>query len=69
MLTPLTNEQVWQRMVANLIHCHSSRLSMFTNDMEGILRLFQMPEYGGNMRIENFNELVSSGSILSYHDD
>ena len=69
MLTPLTNEQVWQRMVANLIHCHSSRLSMFTNDMEGILRLFQMPEYGGNMRIENFNELVSRGSILSYHDD
>jgi hypothetical protein len=42
---------------------------MFTNDMEGILRLFQMPEYGGNMRIEHFNELVSRGSILSYHDD
>ena len=71
MLTPLTNEQVWQRMVANLIHCHSSRLSMFNSDpaFEDTLCLFQMPEYGGNVRIENFNELVSRESILSYHDD
>jgi hypothetical protein len=84
MLTPLTNEQVWQRMAANLIHCHSNHLSLFTFTgdaiFEELLPLFILPEYGpvpvrgvipldgGYVWIENFNELVSRVGVLCHHD-
>lgn len=71
MITPLTNEQVWQRMVANLLHCHSNCLSMFTDDslFQEFLPLFNLPEYSGKVGIKNFQELVSRVGILCHQID
>lgn len=59
MVTPISNEKVWQRMVGNLIHSHSMQETEDDNDDGFFFSLrFLLSEYA--LVITNFQELVSA---------
>lgn len=68
MIRPISNDQVWQRMVRNLIHCHSMQALNDDNDDDdseathewkiSIPLRFLLPDYAN--RITNFGALVAA---------
>ena len=65
MIRPISNEQVWQRMVRNLIHSHSMQALADDNDDESthewkiaIPLRFLLSDYAP--RITSFRELVAA---------